>query len=180
MKTPIIPTAQDFARERTRRIFRATLRQRMREAIQDDSFEVGLDNLLGPDLPFNAYWDDQSGVDQPLGPGGAPVWWPLNPKRDLRGGYPHNFGTVGNVDSRRGNPNDKPIGVKRKKKKPITQNTTETLAISLSEPNMVIGNWLRLKGYTPLAEVDDETRRLVMLARDEAEIEELLILGALD
>lgn len=51
--------------------------KRLLETIRDDAFEVGLENLLSPDLPFDAYWDDEEG-----GGGGytgqAPIWWPLN------------------------------------------------------------------------------------------------------
>ena len=50
---------------------------RLLEAIHDDAFEVGLENLLGPDLPFNAYWQDEENVDQALAPGSIP-WWPNN------------------------------------------------------------------------------------------------------
>lgn len=43
--------------------------------IFDDAFEVGLDNLLAPDLPFNAYFPGEEGGA--VGIGGFPWWRPF-------------------------------------------------------------------------------------------------------
>jgi hypothetical protein len=66
------------------------------EAIRDDAF-ADFQDLVGADLPFDAYWDDetQAAVDQPLGPGAPPmvfyVWRKHDPDAHpfWRGKYPH-------------------------------------------------------------------------------------------
>jgi hypothetical protein len=70
---------------------------RLAEAVHDDAFEVGLENLLGPDFALDAYWEDlEQNIDQPLGPGAPPIvhyftWRRHEPEKHSfwRGRYPH-------------------------------------------------------------------------------------------
>jgi hypothetical protein len=50
--------------------------QRLLEAIHDDAFS-DLQDLVGPDLPFDAYWEDEEQVGVGYSPGSIP-WWPNN------------------------------------------------------------------------------------------------------
>ena len=134
--------------------------RRLLEEIVDDAF-VEFQDLIGQDLPFDAYFErEEENVDQPLGPGGGPVWWPVliynkQPHSFWQGKYP--FG-------------DTPEKSKKRKKKAWT-----------SKPPMYTdgGPQDRPSPAKLAASPKRESLSVEDIRREDAEVEELLLLGVL-
>jgi hypothetical protein len=149
---------------------------RLIEAVRDDAF-VDFQDLIGGDLPFDAFWDDgeQGAVDQPLGPGGGPPWWPVliynkQPHSFWQGKYP--FGDTPKKSRKRkrlawtskppmytSGPEDRPSPAKIAASPTRGVKPTEPLFVGVSDYN--------------------RKRMAEAIQRDDREVEELLLLGAL-
>jgi hypothetical protein len=152
---------------------------RLLEAVRDDAF-VDLEDLIGPDLPFDAYWSDE---EEPgtgwLSPGGSPIWWPVciynrRPPGDhsfWQGKYA--FG-------------DTPEKSKKRKKKAWSSNPPNTF--DQPSPAKVAASPERteksaLSVFKRPGEVsvisDDKNKVAGAIARDDREVEELMLLGVI-
>jgi hypothetical protein len=149
---------------------------RLLEAIRDDAF-ADLEDLVGPDLPFNAYWDDEENAGTGwMAPGAGPIWWPVliynkQPHSFYQGKYP--FG-------------DSPEKSKKRKKKAWTSKPpmyTDGGPQDRPSPAKVAASATRgVKPTEPLfVGIRDYNRKRLAEAikRDDHEIEELMLAGVL-
>jgi hypothetical protein len=153
---------------------------RLFEAIRDDSF-ADLEDLVGGDLPFDAFWDDETpeaGTGW-MAPGSGPVWWPytIYHKRDPKdhswwqGRYPFC--------------GDPKTSKERKKKAWTSKPPMYTDGGPQDRPSPAKIAASPTRGVKPTAPLfvgirDYNRKRLAeAIARDDREIEELVMLGLL-
>jgi hypothetical protein len=151
---------------------------RLLEAIHDDAF-ADLEDLVGPDLPVAAYWSDE---EEPgtgwMAPGGSPPWWPIGiywPKRDPKD---HSF-----WQGRFPFAGDPKTSAKRKKKAWTSKPPMYTDGGPQDRPSPAKIAASPTRGVKPTAPIfvgirDYNRKRLAeALARDDQELEELVMLG---